>query len=157
MTLPPALIMLVEDNKDHAELMMNALKNHDFNSRVIWFKTGESALACLFQQNHTRSDEADGQPDMILLDIKLPGITGIDVLQKIKNNPWTKRIPTIMLTTSGNVEEIARCYDLGANSYISKPVDYDKFREKLANLKLYWVLTTELPQSVQAIPAKEKG
>lgn len=156
MTVSPALIVLVEDNKDHAELMMKSLKNHNVLNDIIWFRTGEAALAFLFKEKPAQPNAESRPPDIILLDIKLPGISGIDILRKIKSDPRTKRIPTIMLTTSGQAREVARCYDLGANSYISKPVDYDKFQEKLASLKMYWVLTAELPQPVQTIPVGEE-
>ncbi len=157
MTVKPALIMLVEDNEDHAELMMQSLKNHNFGNQLIWFITGEAALKYLFDEAECVINGQKRLPDLILLDIKLPGISGLDILRKIKTSALTRRIPTVMLTTSDHAEEVAKCYDYGANSYIAKPVNFDKFQEKLVSLKMYWVLTAELPQPVGVIPVAEEA
>ena len=148
----PALIMLVEDNEDHAELTIEVLKNYSVVNEVRWFTDGESALNYLLGNRESHDDNDSTLPDVILLDVKLPGISGFEVLDKIKTTPKTKHIPTIMLTTSKRDEEIARGYDCGSNSYIVKPVSFSQFRKKIADLGIYWVLTSELPKPVSSIP-----
>jgi two-component system response regulator len=139
----PAVVMLIEDNEDHAALIMEVLKNHKIVNQVLWFSNGESALEYL-----TREPRSDGYlvPNLILLDLKLPGMTGFDVLERIKSSEETKSIPIVILTTSYREEEVARGYELGANGYIVKPVDFEDFRAKMIDLKSYLVRTSELPK-----------
>lgn len=148
----PAVVMLIEDNEDHAELAMKTLDNQKFVSEVLWFANGESALDYL--QEHRSADSS--YPDLILLDIKLPGKSGFDVLEAIKSNAKTKRLPVIMLTTSALDEEVTKGYELGANSYIVKPINFEQFQAKLMDLKRYWVSTSELPRQ-RKMAHKRKG
>lgn len=153
MEVVPTLIMLVEDNDDHAELTLLALKNIGVVNPAIRFVDAESALDYLAAASSPESGKDHPMPGIILLDIRLPGMSGFDMLQRVKNNPKTKRIPTIMLTTSGKEEEVIKGYEHGANSYIVKPVGFDEFRKKISDLKMYWFFTSELPKPVEEIPA----
>lgn len=141
------LIMLVEDNDDHAELITDALNNTIVSNRVIRFVDAESALEYLLGEKSLASPETHPLPGVILLDVKLPGMDGFQMLKRVRREKRTRRLPVVMLTTSKRDDEIARGYELGANSYIVKPVKFEEFRAKIIDLKMYWVLTSELPQS----------
>lgn len=156
MLVKPALIMLVEDNEDHAELTIEVLKKNHIANKVIQFLYAESAYDYLFGEDESRDREKYPYPDVILLDVKLPGMNGFELLQIIKDRPETKRIPVIMLTTSKRDEEIARGYDIGANSYIVKPVNFNEFKAKIEGLQLYWFITSELPKPANILAIKEK-
>ncbi|MEW6411690.1 MAG: response regulator [Candidatus Zixiibacteriota bacterium] len=141
------VIMLVEDNDDHAELITEALKNTVIAIRVVRFADAESALE-YFEATGGSTDDVDNPlPEVVLLDLKLPGMNGLDMLKRLRTNPKTKKIPVVILTTSKRDEEIARGYEYGANSYIVKPVKYEEFRAKIIDLKMYWILTSELPRN----------
>ncbi len=145
----PVLIMLLEDNDDHAELITDALNNTIIANRVLRFVNAESAVEYLHGQKALQTPHEYPLPGVILLDIKLPGMDGFQMLKKIRNSEKTRRLPVIILTTSKREEEIARGYELGANSYIVKPVKFEEFRAKIIDLKMYWVLTSELPSPVE--------
>ena len=138
-------ILLVEDNDDHAELTIEALKGARINAHVVRLDNAESAADFLFVQSTLGESGLSELPNIILLDVKLPGMDGFSLLRRIKNDNRTRRIPVVMLTTSKREEEIARGYDEGANSYIVKPVHFDAFRDKIRDLELYWGETCELP------------
>ena len=142
-------ILLVEDNQDHATIVMRGLSKGKIVNQVTWVKNGQEALDYLFQKGAYADNASVSPPGLVLLDIKLPKVDGIEVLSRIKQTPHLKRIPVIMLTTSARDEEINRCYALGANSYITKPVDFSKFIEKVRNIELYWVLINQLPTELQ--------
>lgn len=145
--MTPVLIMLVEDNDDHAELITDALNNTIVANRVLRFVNAESALEYLLGDKTLASPEEHPLPGVVLLDLKLPGMDGFQMLRKIRGENRTRRLPVVILTTSKREDEIARGYELGANSYIVKPVKFEEFRAKIIDLKMYWVLTSELPQS----------
>ncbi len=147
--MTPVLIMLVEDNDDHAELITEALNNTIVANRVLRFVNAESALEYLTGEQADRSSDDYPLPGVILLDIKLPGMDGFEMLKRVRHDPRTRRLPIIILTTSKREEEVSRGYELGANSYIVKPVKFEEFRAKIIDLKMYWVLTSELPRSVE--------
>lgn len=130
-------ILLVEDNPDHAELTRRALENGNVVNKVTWVKDGQEALDYLFQKGAYA--EAP-RPGLILLDINLPKVSGVEVLKKIKVDEALRVIPVIMLTTSDRDEEAHKCYSFGANSFITKPVKFNEFTEKVRSLKLYWLL-----------------
>jgi two-component system response regulator len=157
MLVRPALIMLVEDNEDHAELTMEVLKKNCIFNKVIQFLDAESAYDYLFGENKSRNRREYPFPDIILLDVKLPGMNGFELLQIIKNRPETKRIPVIILTTSKRDEEVAKGYDYGANSYIVKPINFSEFKAKIGDLQLYWFITSELPKPANILSDKKKA
>jgi CheY-like chemotaxis protein len=130
----PVSILLVEDNPDHAELTQRALLD------------GNEALDYVFRRGRYAEPGAAERPGLVLLDIKLPKVDGYKVLRQIKDDPDLCSIPVIMLTTSAREEEIASCYEAGANSFVTKPVQFGEFMQKLRTLKLYWVLTSQLPR-----------
>jgi two-component system response regulator len=138
-------ILLVEDNPDHAELTMRALRDGNMLNEIAWVKDGAEALDFL----HQRGPWAEGRafrPGLILLDIRLPKLDGRDVLQHIKNDAGLRSIPVVMLTTSEQQDEVAACYQAGVNSFVSKPVRFTEFAQKVKSVKLYWLLTSLLPE-----------
>jgi two-component system response regulator len=136
-------ILLVEDNPDHAELTLRALRDEKFPCRIQWLKNGQEALDyLLFLEKNSLSE----LPHFILLDIKLPKLTGLEVLKKVKENKNLKNVPIIMLTTSDRSEEILGCYNLGVNSFIVKPVKFDEFYEKVKLIKQYWTRINRGPE-----------
>lgn len=147
--MTPVLIMLVEDNDDHAELITEALNNTIVANRVLRFVNAESALEYLSGEQVEKSPGDYPLPGVILLDLKLPGMDGFEMLKRVRRDPRTRRLPVVILTTSKRDEEIARGYELGANSYIVKPVKFEEFRAKIIDLKMYWVLTSELPKTAE--------
>ena len=138
----PVDILLVEDNPDHVELILKALRDNNVLNEVHVVTNGEEALDFLYQ----RGEHADAlRPGFILLDIKLPRVDGIEVLRRIKADPKLKSIPVVMLTTSAGEEEIVESYSCGANSYIVKPVDFEQFAKAIKELRLYWLVINRLP------------
>jgi two-component system response regulator len=137
-------ILLVEDNPDHAELTLRALKDENFPCRIQWIKNGQEALDYLI------SIEKKGEPLLprfILLDIKLPKLTGLELLKRVKENEFLRNVPVVMLTTSDRQEEISNCYKLGVNSFIVKPVKFDEFYEKVKSVKQYWTKINKGPEN----------
>lgn len=132
-------IVLVEDNKDDATLAIRALKKHNLANKLIHLKDGEEALEFFFSKSFESLDPMD-MPKVLLLDLKMPKVDGIEVLQKLKSNPNTKSIPIVILTSSAEDPDIDRCYALGANSYIVKPVKFDDFTKTVAQLGMYWMV-----------------
>jgi two-component system, response regulator len=142
MKTEPIEILLVEDNPDHIELVLDALQNNDVSNEVHVVRDGQAALDYLYQRG---TNHEAVRPGLIMLDIKLPKIDGIDVLRLIKNDPALQTIPVVMLTTSGTVEDVQTSYQNGANSYIIKPVDFEKFRKAIREIKMYWLVCNRLP------------
>lgn len=138
-------ILLVEDNPDHALMVKRALSKGKLVNEIAWVKDGQEALDYLFHQGVYTDGGSASTPGLILLDLKLPKLDGFEVLSRMKQTPRLKMIPVIILTTSAQEEEINRCYALGANSYITKPVQFSEFAEKIKDLELYWILTNKLP------------
>ena len=135
-------ILLIEDNADHVELILKALRDNNVLNEVHVVASGEDAMNFLYQ----RGGYANAAwPGLILLDIKLPGMDGIEFLRRIKADPNLKRIPVVMLTTSAGEKEIVESYNCGANSYIVKPVDFEQFVKVIKELKLYWMVVNSLP------------
>lgn len=132
-------VLLVEDNTADAELTIRELKKHRLANNLVHLKDGEEALDFLFG-NAVNGGEFLPIPKMILLDIKMPKVSGLEVLQKIKSEQRTKQIPVIMLTSSAQDPDIHTCYEMGANSYIVKPVDFEGFTDAIKNLGFYWLL-----------------
>ena len=142
MNTQPIDILLVEDNPDHVELIVRALRDNDLVREVHVVTTGEDALDFLWQ----RGEHADArQPGLILLDLKLPGMDGLEFLRRIKADPNVKFIPVVVLSASPNSTDIVESYNCGANSYVVKPVDFDQFLKMVKDLKLYWTIVSSLP------------
>ena len=132
-------ILLVEDNPSDAELTLRALKQRNLANRVFLCKDGAEALD--FFENG-----ASPVPRVVLLDLKLPKVDGLEVLQRLKHNPRTKSIPIVVLTSSREEPDIEKAYELGANSYIVKPVDFEAFARAVSDVGLYWLLLNHPPQ-----------
>ncbi len=145
MSPQPIAILLVEDNPDHAELTMAALKRGKLANQIFWVKDGEAALHFLFREGIYGNGASAPKPGLILLDIRLPKVDGLEVLGRVKAHPELSAIPVVMLTTSDRPEEVGEAYRLGANSYITKPVKFAEFMEKVETVELYWLLTNTLP------------
>jgi CheY-like chemotaxis protein len=138
-------ILLVEDNPDHAELTLKALKDGNLLNAIAWVKDGEEALDFLYRRGRYADPTTAPRPELILLDIQLPKVDGHEVLRRIKADEALRAIPVVMLTTSEREDEIGQSYKTGANSFVSKPVRFADFVEKVKSVKLYWVLTNLLP------------
>ena len=136
-------ILLVEDNADDEELTLLTIEENNIANSIAVVRDGEEAVHYLFGIGKYEGRDISKRPKLILLDLKLPKMNGIEVLQQIKSNPNTKRIPVVVLTSSREEPDIARCYDLGANSYIVKPVDFEQFKDSLKQLGMYWLILNE--------------
>lgn len=133
-------ILLVEDNKRDADLTMRALKKRNLSNHVEWVKDGEEALEYLFAKGEYQERSIENTPKVILLDLKMPKVGGLEVLKEIRTNPKTKKIPVVVLTSSQEEQDIIQSYEYGVNSYIVKPVDFDKFQDAVADVGFYWLL-----------------
>ena len=138
-------ILLVEDNKEDAELSLRAFKKNNLLNTVHWVKDGQEALDFLFCQGPYQGRDPKVLPRLILLDIKLPKVDGIEVLRILKSEEQTRSIPVVMLTSSNEERDLFDTYQLGVNSYIVKPVDFEKFIETVSKVGLYWLLTNRVP------------
>jgi len=138
------VILLVEDNEDHIEHTVDALEEGGLINRIEIVRDGLAALDYLFHRGQYADESLAPRPGLVLLDVKLPKHDGFDVLQQIKTDPALKTIPVIMLTTTGNEEDIARGADLGANDYIVKPVQFSHFISKVQGLGKYWAVISDL-------------
>lgn len=134
-------ILLVEDNDDDIELTLHAFRSSRIGNEIVVAHDGEEALDYLFGTGRHAGEDRDGCPAVVLLDIQLPGISGLDVLRSLRERPETKRIPVVILTTSDAESDIVRGYDLGVNSYIRKPVGFQAFTDVVNQLGLYWLVT----------------
>ncbi len=140
-------ILLVEDNPNDAELTLRALKKNKIANNIVHVQDGEEALDFLFAKNQYADREVNNKPKLILLDLKLPKVSGIEVLHVIKSSDLTKFIPVVVLTSSKEERDIIETYNLGVNSYIVKPVDFDKFIEAVKELGFYWLVLNQRPQT----------
>jgi len=149
----PIELLLVEDNPADQELTLHVLKRHNLANRVKIARDGAEALEFLFgSESEPRTEET--VPRIILLDLKLPKVSGLEVLGRLKADPRTKHIPVVVLTSSRQDADLARCYELGVNSYVVKPVDFGQFAEAVRQLGLYWLL---LNQDAPASGPREQG
>jgi two-component system, response regulator len=138
-------ILIVEDNINDAEMALRALKQNNLANNVLVVGDGEEALDFIFARGQFRVKAKKARPKIILLDLKLPKVDGLEVLREVKSRPETKIIPVIVLTSSKEEKDMIESYMLGVNSYIVKPVDFDKFVEAIRNLGLYWLLLNQQP------------
>jgi len=142
----PIEILLVEDNPEDLTLTLRALKKAALSNRIHVCRDGEEALDFLFCQGQFAERQTSNAPRLILLDLKLPKIDGLEVIQKLKADPQTKHIPIVALTSSKEQTDIVRSYSLGVNSYIVKPVDFERFVDAVRDLGMYWLLLNEAPK-----------
>jgi two-component system response regulator len=140
------VILLVEDNPDDEVLTLRALKRNNIRNDVVIARDGAEALECLFGTG-TRAGSGPISPQVVLLDLKLPKVDGLEVLRRIRADPSMRRLPVVILTSSNEEQDIVEGYNLGANSYVRKPVDFSQFTEAVRNLGLYWLLLNEPPPS----------
>jgi len=139
------IILLVEDNPDDVELTLRAFKKNNILNRVIIAKDGAEALDFLFGTGTYAGQELKDLPVVILLDLKLPKIDGMEVLRRIRQDNRTKLIPVVILTSSAEPKDVVNGYSLGANAYVRKPVEFSQFVEAMRNLGLFWLLSNEPP------------
>lgn len=137
------LILVVEDNPDHLELTVLTLEETGIAVQIVVARDGAQALDFLFGQGEYAGRDTDKQPSFVLLDMKLPKLSGLDVLRSIRANPLTMLVPVIMLTSSSEQSDMLACYHSGANSFVHKPVDFASFTKKLGCLQTYWLTVNE--------------
>jgi two-component system response regulator len=140
-------ILLVEDNKSDAELTIRALKKRHLANNLVHLKDGAEALDFIFARGAYTGRDTYRIPKVILLDLKMPKVNGLEVLQQIRADETTKRIPVVILTSSKEDPDIEACYKLGVNSYIVKPVEFDNFVQAVSDLGFYWLLMNHVPQN----------
>jgi two-component system response regulator len=148
MTLDEIEILLVEDNPTDAELTMRALKRKNLINKLVWVKDGAEALDFLFAKGEYSHRNVDDLPKLILLDLRMPKVDGLEVLHKIKEDERTRRIPVVVLTSSKEDRDIVESYKLGVNSYVSKPVEFDEFIDAVSTMGFYWILINKPPSEV---------
>ena len=140
-------VLLVEDNPNDAELAIRQLKKHHLANNLFHVEDGEAALDFLFGTGQfERKQDILFPPKLVLMDIQMPKLNGIDVLRKMKSDDRTKRIPVVILTSSNQDPDINTCYALGASSYIVKPVDFERFSTAIRDLGFYWLLLNQPPR-----------
>jgi two-component system response regulator len=137
-------ILLAEDNETDAEMTIRALRRQNLANNLVWVKDGAEALDFIFRRGAYAS-RPDGAPKLVLLDLKMPKVDGIEVLRQIKSNEETKSMPVVMLTSSSEERDIVASYAFGVNSYVVKPVDFSSFVAEVAKTGCYWVLVNRLP------------
>ena len=140
-------ILLVEDSTTDAELAIRALQKNHLANRLVWVKDGAEALDFIFATGAYADREISDLPKVVMLDLRLPKVDGIEVLRRIKSDKRTATIPVVVLTSSKEDRDIAESYGLGVNSYISKPVDFDDFAKTVTELGFYWLLVNHPPHT----------
>ena len=144
-------ILLIEDNPHEAELTIRSLKKNNLANKLLHIDDGEEALDLIFSRGNYAGNKSPLQPKLILLDLKLPKVDGLEILRQIKSNEITKLIPVVVLTSSKEETDIIETYRLGANSYIVKPVNFDSFTKAVAELGLYWVIHNQSPGKLKSL------
>jgi len=140
-------ILLVEDNPHDAEMTIRALKKVNLSNKLIHVKDGAEALDFIFAKGAFSDRHIENKPRVILLDIKMPKVDGIEVLRQIKLNDTTKTIPVVIMTSSKEEQDVITSYDLGVNSYVVKPVDFEGFAKAVSELGFYWLITNQQPNN----------
>jgi two-component system response regulator len=138
-------ILLVEDNPSDVGLTKRAFEQHRIHNELVVVEDGQEALDYLFGTGAYAGRDTSVMPAVILMDLKLPKVDGLEALRRIRSHDLTKRLPVVILTSSREEQDVAMSYDLGANSYIRKPVDFQQFAEAVRALELYWVVLNEPP------------
>lgn len=139
-------ILLVEDNPNDAELAIRALKKHNLANKLTWVKDGAEALDFVFARGTYSGRDINCIPKLILLDLRLPKVDGLEVLRIVKSDEKTRLIPVVVMTSSKEDRDITESYKLGVNSYITKPVDFEEFVKTVAELGMYWLLLNKAPR-----------
>jgi CheY-like chemotaxis protein len=145
MTQQDPQILLVEDNPKDVKLTLHALREENLANAVQVARDGEEALDFLFCRGEFASRSFDNPPRLVLLDLKLPKVDGLEVLRAVKGDPRTKAIPVVVLTSSREESDLVESYKLGVNAYIQKPVEFDSFRQAVKHLGLFWLVVNEPP------------
>jgi len=143
--MPEKMILLVEDNPDDEALTMRALKQSKLANEIVVTRDGQEAVEFLFGTGKYEGRDLSHMPTVILLDLKLPKLSGLEVLQQLRADPRTRLTPVVVLTSSSEDEDMMRSYQLGANSYVRKPVIFGRFADAVSQLGLYWMLLNEPP------------
>lgn len=138
-------ILLVEDNPTDAELTIRSLRKHNLANQLLWVKDGAEALDYLFATGAYAERDTSHRPKPVLLDLKMPKVDGLQVIRKVRSDERTKLIPIVVLTSSKDEPDISESYKLGANAFVSKPVEFDQFAAAVANLGLFWLLINQPP------------
>lgn len=141
----PLTILLVEDNPEHAELVIRSLEDHRVANEVHHLTDGESALDYLFRRGRWQDPEKSPRPNVLLLDLRLPRVDGLTVLKEIRTSPELARLPVVVLTTSQAEVDVSRAYAHHANSYLVKPLDFEKFTQMMKDLGFYWLCWNHYP------------
>jgi two-component system, response regulator len=141
----PSMILLVEDNEDDELLTLRALTRNNIKNDVVVARNGADALDFLFGTGAHAGRDLSVMPEVTLLDLKLPKVSGLEVLRALRANELTKLLPVVVLTSSLEEQDLIRSYGLGANSYVRKPVDFNQFTEAVRHLGLYWLILNEKP------------
>ncbi len=138
-------ILLVEDSPEDAELTIRVLRSQNLANKLVWVKNGAAALDFLFCRGSYTERNQSETPRLVLLDLSLPKVNGLEVLRQLKADPRTRKIPVVVLSSSTQDNDILRTYDLGVNSYVSKPVHFEDFANVVTQLGLYWILVNKPP------------
>jgi two-component system response regulator len=139
-------VLIVEDSPSDAEMTIRSLKKNNFANRLFHVHDGSEALDFIFGEGEYADGQSEHTLKLILLDLKMPKLSGKEVLMKIKADPRTMKIPVVMLTSSKQDPDIQECYELGANGYVVKPVEFAEFHKTITNIGLFWLLVNEPPQ-----------
>jgi CheY-like chemotaxis protein len=138
-------ILLIEDNPEDVEITLRAFRKNNLTNKIHVVRDGEEALECLFSTGRYSEHGACHRTRLILLDLKLPKVDGLEILQRCKADPRTKNIPVVVLTSSREEQDLIRSYNLGVNSYVVKPVDFPQFSDAVRQLGMYWILLNQIP------------
>jgi len=141
-------IVIIEDNPEDSGLMLRALKKNNVANNHILLEDGEQALDYLLRRGQYKNYKSNNLPKVIFLDLKLPKVSGLEVLKELKSHEKTKKIPVVIVTSSKEDPDVEKAYALGANSYIVKPVDFDQFSKTISEIGLYWLVVNECPKRV---------
>ena len=149
-------ILLVEDSPTDAEMTIRALKRHNLANRLVWVEDGQQALDFMFCTG-PYANRRNGDPHLVLLDLKMPKVDGIDVLQRLKGDPRMRTVPVVILTSSAEESDIVNSHMLGVNSYLVKPVDFSEFMNVVAQAGLYWAVLNRVPRQPAAVERSTSG
>ena len=155
MTITVKRILLAEDSDRDAELTLNALAQHNLVNEIERVRDGAEALDYLYRRGQF-SSRPDGTPTVVLLDLKMPKVDGLDVLRQIRNDPQLKLIPVVVMTSSREEQDVVRSYELGANAYVVKPVKFNEFVNAVMQVGVFWAMINEPPPGSQALAKSDQ-